>query len=35
VEKKDKIQNLKKAKNLGVMTKEEFKFKVRTIFNLS
>jgi hypothetical protein len=34
-EKKMKIQNLKKTKNLGVMTKEEFKLKVREILNLS
>jgi hypothetical protein len=30
-----KIQNLKKVKNLGVMTKEEFKLKVRAILNCS
>jgi hypothetical protein len=35
MEKKMKIQNLKKAKNLGVMIEEKFKLKVRTILNLS
>ncbi len=33
--KKMKIQNLKKAKNLGVMIEEEFKLKVRAILNLN
>lgn len=32
---KVKIQNLKKAKNLGVMIEEKFKLKVKTILNLS
>ncbi len=33
--KKVKIKNLKEAKTLGVMIKEKFKLKVKTILNLN